>query len=135
MRVMQYFLPLAAVALIPAAGHAEEAKPAAPAEAKANSRAYIAFPDQGGVRDWRADDSDTVYLQDRQKNWFKAELIVPAPDLPFVQYIGIDAGGSGRLDRFGGIYVDGRRYAFSSFEPVDGPPKKGAKKDAAGDGE
>jgi len=127
MRVSRYFLPLAAIALIPVSAQAEETTAETAETAPTHTRDYIAFPDQGGVRDWQAEDSDAVYLQDRQKNWFRAELISTAPDLPFVQYIGIDAGGSGRLDKFGAIYVDGRRYPFKSFEPVAGPPKKGKK--------
>ncbi len=72
---------------------------------------YIAFANQGGVRDWRADDKDTIYFQDRNRRWFKAELIVPSFDLPFTQFIGIDAEPGDRLDKFSTIYIKGQRYA------------------------
>jgi len=121
--------PLAAMVLVPVAAHAEEAAP--PAEAKAQTqtaRDYIPFANNGGVWDWRSEGDSVVYFQDPQKHWYKAELMAPAHDLPFVQYIGIDAGVGGRLDKFGGIYVHGQKYAFKSFQQIEGaPPKKAPK--------
>jgi len=84
--------------------------------------AEIAFADHGGVEDWRAEGDHTVYLQDSARHWYRAELFMPAFDLPFVEAIGIDAGPTGTLDKFGAITVHGRRYQFSSFEAVAGPP-------------
>lgn len=84
----------------------------------------IPFADHGGVRDWRADGSGAIYIQDTSGQWYRAELFASAFDLPFVQFIGIDAGPTGTLDRFGAIYVDGQRYPFRSFVKVDGPAIK-----------
>jgi hypothetical protein len=86
--------------------------------------ASIPFADHGGVEDWRAVGDDVVYFQDTHRRWYRAELFGPAFDLPFVEQIGIDARPSGTLDKFGAIYVHGRRHAFRSFEQVDGPPTK-----------
>lgn len=89
--------------------------------AKPQKNASIPFADTVGIRDWRADSDDAVYIQDVQGNWYRAELFMPAFDLPFVQFIGIDAGPTGTLDKFGAIYVGGERYPFKSFVEVEGP--------------
>jgi len=120
MKLPPMFAAFAALAMVPVAAHAEEAKKAAPD--------YIPFANHGGVRDWQAGDRDTVYFQDRQKRWYKAELIGSASDLPFTLFIGIDSGPSDRLDKWSSVYVRGQRYALASFEPIEGAPPKKAKK-------
>ena len=105
------FALFAALATLPAA--------AAPPRPRA---AEIAFADHGGVSDWRAEGDRTVYFEDTGHHWYKALLFAPAFDLPYVEAIGIDAGPTGTLDRFGAITVHGHRYAFTSFEAVAGPP-------------
>ena len=118
MKFSTILLPLAALALAPTSAHAEEAR-------KTNNDS-IAFANNGGVRDWRAEDRDTIYFQDRQRRWYRAELMAPASDLPFTQFIGIDSDPGDRLDKFSTIYIRGQRYALKSFERIDGnpPPKK-----------
>jgi hypothetical protein len=120
MRFSSIILPFAALALAPAAAHAEEAQK--------SSNDYIAFANHGGVRDWRADDRDTIYFQDRRRQWYKAELIGSSVDLPFTQFVGIDAEPSDRLDKFSSVYIRGQRYAFRSFERIEGAPPKKVKK-------
>lgn len=97
----------------------EEAQPSQSEQAE--TRARIPFADTVGIRDWRADGRDAIYIEDVHRNWYRAELFAPAPDLPFVFYIGIDAGPTGTLDKFGAIYVDGQRYPIRSFERVPDP--------------
>jgi hypothetical protein len=120
-------IALAAASLVatPAiAGEATQKTDAAQADTPI-SDASIPFADHGGVRDWRADGRDAVYIEDVHKRWYRAELFAPAFDLPFVQFIGIDAGPSGTLDKFGAIYVAGERYAFRNFTRVADPTMPG----------
>ncbi|WP_338468147.1 DUF6491 family protein [Novosphingobium sp. ZN18A2] len=86
--------------------------------------ASIPFANHGGIWDWRSEGDSTVYFQDSHRQWYRAELFMPALDLPFVEFIGIDAGPTGTLDRFGAVYIHGQRYPFKSFVKVDGPPRK-----------
>ena len=65
-----------------------------------------------GIWDWRAEGHSTVYFEDNHKQWYKAELFSPSPDLPFVEFIGIDARPSGTLDKWGAVYIHGQRYPF-----------------------
>lgn len=132
MRFSPIILPLAAFALVPSVALAadNDSKPAASEKQQA---AYIPFANHGGVWDWHADGTGTVYFQDRHKAWYKAELIGTAPDLPFVQFIGLDTRPSGQLDRWSQIYVKGQRYAFKSFERFTGElPWKKKKDDKSG---
>lgn len=110
--------------LLPLALLAVAASPALAAERKASAEASIAYADSGGVSNWAAQGDQTVYFQDRHRQWYRATLNAPALDLPSAFTIGIDAGPMGRLDKWGGIYVGGRRYSFQSFEKVDGPPER-----------
>lgn len=125
MRHSTILLPLAALALMPSAAIAGEPNGAAQAE---NAPGYIAFANKGGVRDWHAEGGDAIYFQDRRKQWYRAELMSRAHDLPFVQHIGLDTGPGDRLDKWSTIYVRGQRYVLSSFEPVPGEkPWQGAE--------
>ena len=126
-----FLLPLAALTMVvsPMAAPALAAQSTDKKQDKADSAqsARIPFADTIGVWDWRAEGRSTVYIQDNHKQWYKAELFSPSPDLPFVQFIGIDAGPTGTLDKWGAVYIHGIRYPFKSFVKVDGPPTK--KKD------
>ena len=118
--------PLAALALgaSPALAAPDRTPPtahtAAPATASARA-ASIPFANHGGVDDWRPDGDKAIYFRSGRQ-WYRATLFSPAFDLPYVEHIGIDAGPSGALDRFGAVLVRGQRYVFSAFDKVAGPP-------------
>lgn len=120
-------LPLAALASLvaPVAVWAEPA-PASDAAVKSDN-ASIPFANRGGVRDWRAQGTDSVYFQDNHGQWYLAKLMGSASDLSFTDFIGIDANPDGSLDKFSAIYVRGQKYPFESVVKVDGPPAKRAK--------
>jgi len=116
-------LPLAAAALAAAASPALAQPPAPVRPAVVVTRdASIAFANHGGVDDWRAVGDREIWFKDNHRRWYRAVLFSPAFDLPYAEAIGIDARPSGTLDRFGGIYVRGRHYNFTSFEQMSGPP-------------
>ena len=134
MRLSPIFVSLAAFALVPTAALAQDqgSKPAA-AKSESKSGAYIAFANHGGVWNWHAGDTHTVYFQDRNKHWYKAELIGTSVDLPWVQFIAIDTSPSDRLDKWSQIYVKGQRFAFKSFERIEGVPPGLKKKEKSAD--
>ncbi|MEN7536630.1 DUF6491 family protein [Aurantiacibacter flavus] len=86
--------------------------------------ARINFVNHGGIRNWHAEDRDTLYIQDRRRNWYKAELMIPSHELPFAWAIGFDTGPIDRLDKFSQIVVDGRSYPIASLTQVDGLPER-----------
>lgn len=129
MRLAAILIPVGVVAAVPAAALAGQPAPAEPPPVAASpvvkADASIAFANHGGVQDWCADGTRAVYFRDQHGRWYRAELLGPAIDLPYVEDIGIDANPDGSLDKFGAILVNGQRYVFSSFDEVSGPPAKG----------
>lgn len=114
--------PLLAIGL--AAAPALAQPPAAPAPREAS----IAFANNGGIRDWRDDGEQAVYIQDRYMRWYRATLMRRSFDLPTALAIGFDTGPSDRFDRFSWIVVDGQRYAVQSFVRIEGkPPSRRAR--------
>lgn len=108
--------PLAVLALMPVSAFAHDA------QGQQAAYAQIPFVNNGGINDWRSVGESTVYFEDNFHHWYRAQLMMPAVDLPFAFRIGIDTGPGGTLDRFGAITVDHQRYPFSSFVQVNGPP-------------
>lgn len=129
MKLASLVLPLAALALAAPAVHAETA----PAQTEAQQEdVRIPFANRGGIRNWRSYDKDTLYIQDRQRNWYKAELMGSAFDLPHSWAIGFDTSPSDTFDKFSTIVVRGQRYAIQSLVRIDGePPKKRDKRSQA----
>ena len=83
------------------------------------------------IRNFRAENDDVVYLEDRNRNWYRAEVIGPCTELPFAQAIGIDTRGSGSFDRFGAIIVGRDRCPLLSLTRSEKPGKR-PKKQRAG---
>lgn len=132
MKQTHLLLPLAALAL---AGSPALAAPQAPSTTTGEkaAEASIPFANHGGIWDWRSEGDQTVYFQDSHRQWYRATLFSPATELPFVEFIGIDASPSGALDKWSAVYIHGRRYPITSLVKVSGPPvsaKAKAKADA-----
>jgi hypothetical protein len=84
----------------------------------------IPFANMGGIRDWRAIDDSSLYVQDIRRNWYIARLAVPSPDLAFVQSIGFETKGTNQLDKFAALVVGGQRIPLTSFVASAPPPPK-----------
>lgn len=91
-------------------------------------QASIPFVNHNGIRDWRATDSQTLYVQDSRRQWYRASLFGPCFDLPFAQTIGFETRGADTFDRFSSIRVRGERCAINSLERSDPPPPKVKRK-------
>jgi len=129
MTLKMIVLPLAALASLATPALAVETGTAAAAKARPAS---IPFANYRGVRDWTAPDDRTIYFEDAHRQWYRATLFTPAFDLPFSINIGIIPSPGGSLDRWSAVSVRGQRYAFDTFEKVDGPPARKAKAEKAG---
>ena len=97
---------------------------AAPEQAPAPTEARIPFANNGGIRDWRAIDGDTLYVQDRARRWYRAELMHRAHGLPFAWAIGFETRGVDSFDRFSSVVIDGQRVPVRSLVRIDGAPPK-----------
>jgi hypothetical protein len=122
---------MAATAFVATGGVRAAEQAVAAEEAKlAGKETSIPFANMGGIRDWRAIDDSSIYVQDIQRNWYIARLSAPNPDLTFVTAIGFETKGTNQLDRFASLVVGGQRVALSSFV-ASGPPPPKAKVAAA----
>jgi hypothetical protein len=118
----KYRLMLGA-ALLAAAGGAFAGEAAAP-------RASIPFANHGGIRDWKADRDQGVWIQDVHRQWYYAKLMAPCTGLNFAQAIGFDTHPLGRFDQFSAIVVPGPaggRCTVQSFTVSGAPPSGKAK--------
>ncbi len=104
------------------AATAARADPAPPAEAR------IAFVNHGGIYDWEAPDRRTLYIQDRQRHWYRASFLSDCIDLDFGDDIGFDAGETDTLDRTWTVIAHGQRCPIASLVAIDPPPPRAKKR-------
>jgi hypothetical protein len=79
------------------------------------------------IHTFEAPDDSTLYLQDRQRRWYRAELAGICFGLGFAQAIGYDTRGGLSLDRGSSILIDGQRCMITSLPRSDGPPRRQRK--------
>lgn len=96
---------------------------AADAPAGQGGQASIPFANMGGIRNWRAVDDDTLYIEGRNGRWYRAELMMPCLGLNFAQAIGFVVEPTGHFDRFSSIVVEGRQCHVRSLSESAGPPQ------------
>jgi len=92
--------------------------------ASADKRAVIRFADLGGIRDWRADGGDAIFVEGRNRQWYRGTFFGPCHGLRFTETIAFITEADGSLDKFSSIWVDGQRCHFKSFYRVSGPDSK-----------
>lgn len=117
-----FALPALASAWLIAVPLARATPPSAPQEAS------IPFVNHGGIYDWKVADRTTVYIQARDRKWYKATVAGTCINLDFVTTrLGFDAGPSDTLDRFSYIVAGRERCPIESLVPSGPPPKKPKK--------
>ena len=105
---------LAGSAAVFAAPQAES--PKKPADAS------IPFVSHGGVKDWRAVDDHTLYIESQGGQWFKTTTMGTCVGLDFADKIGFDGGGTDTFDKFSRLIVRGQPCPIQTLEKVTGPP-------------
>jgi len=101
---------------------------AAPDAAPRPREASIPFVRHGGIRDWEVVDNQTVYIQDRRRNWYVARLMAPCQNLNFATRIGFVSDSSDSFDRFSSILAEGRKCQVESLTAASGPPPRKARR-------
>jgi hypothetical protein len=116
-------LPLLIAAAIAAPVHSK--KPESYVWPEVGVETKINFPNQGAIRNFEADGNDGIWLEDRQRRWYYAELLGGCQELNFAQAIGFDTRGSATFDRFSTIIVAGDKCQLASLVTADKPlPRK-----------
>ena len=85
----------------------------------------INFPNHGAIRNFEADGNDGIWLEDRQRRWYYAELLGGCQELDFAQAIGFDTRGSATFDKFSTLIVAGDKCQLASLVTANKPlPRK-----------
>ena len=81
----------------------------------------IAFADRNGIRDWDVEDNDTLLVESRGGDWYRAELMGPCLGLRFSNSIGFESNPDGSFDRFGSIVTENDVCPLRSFVTIPDP--------------
>lgn len=85
----------------------------------------IQFANRGEIRNFEADGQDGIWLEDRQRRWYYAELQGGCQGLNFAQGVGFDTGGASNFDKFSSIIVDAWKCPVVSLVTAEKPlPRK-----------
>lgn len=97
------------------------ALPAAAAEKSAE--AHIAFANTGGIRDWRALDDKSLFVQGTNRQWYYATLFSSCFGLSTTHNLAfLTSPPDGSFDRFSSLLVEGSRCPVVSLVKSDPPP-------------
>ena len=126
---MKTFLTAATGALLLVTG-AAGAQAAAPVQAERplGVEASIPFADSVGIRDFSPDGDQALWIQGQDRRWYHAELMGRCWGLDSALKVGFVTRGTGSLDRFSQIVVDGARCPISSVKTSAPPPDKSKDK-------
>lgn len=109
--------PLLAVSAVPAVAQSDDGR-----ELTYEQEARIPFANSGGIRNWEAVGNDTLYIEGRRGQWYRAELMGYCPDLNFSVGLGFETNVTGSFDRFSSVYTREGRCEVSSLVKSDPPP-------------
>lgn len=112
-RVLCITMAAAALATVPAFAESKERE--------VGVEASIAFPSNGGVRNFRVDDDRGVWIEDSRRNWYYARFIGNCRDIRWADAIGIDTRGSLRFDRNSRIVTESDVCAIDTLVTADKP--------------
>lgn len=116
-------IPLILLAFL--AALAPSAAAAGPAEPQTRAReARIPFVNFGAIRTFRTAGEEVLYLQDRRRNWYRAELAGRCPGIEGALRIGVDSRFGSTLDSGSILIVEGRRCPILSLARSAAPPRR-----------
>lgn len=85
--------------------------------------ASIRFVQYGGIRDWRTDRDDSLFVQDGYRHWYRVQLMGPCTGLEYASRVRfLPSDGAGTFDRFSWINADGERCKVQSVRQIRGEP-------------
>jgi hypothetical protein len=124
---MKTFIAAVAGGAVLLAGATAFANPA-PVERPLGVEASIPFANTTGIRNFRADGDDALWIEGRRGEWYRAELFGPCIGLDHALRVGFVTRGTNTLDRFGQVLVEGSKCQISSLVTSAAPPTKAKPK-------
>lgn len=110
-----------------AAAAALAAPALAAAPAPAIEEVSIPFVNFGGIWSFDAPNDHVVFVEDRSRHWYKAELAGSCFGLQWANRLGVDTRGSDTFDRFSRILVDRQSCPIASLTRSDPPQRQRSK--------
>ena len=110
------------LALLVAAPAVAAPEPAAPSPG--GEEVSIPFVHFGGIYNFDAPSDEIVYLQDRSRNWYRAQLYGPCFGLGWANGIGVDTHGSANFDRTSLLIVGHQSCPIESLTRSGPPPSR-----------
>lgn len=111
------------LAAVTVGGFAASVAAPAAAQSMRAREARIPFVQYGGIRDWRADRDDVLFVQDGYRRWYRVELMGPCVGLDFANRVRfLPSDGAGTFDRFSWISAGGERCKVQSVQQIRGEP-------------
>jgi hypothetical protein len=104
------------------------AAPAPQNAAVSREEVRIPFVNFGGIRSFHSEDDGIVFLQDRSRRWYRAEVIGPCRELRWANRIGVDTRGSSSFDRFAALVVGDERCQLTSLTRSEKPERRASRK-------
>ena len=106
--------------------HTTESPESRPTPPAVGAEAAIAFANHGGIRNWRALDDSTVWIEDQFGHHYLAKLVTPSWNLAYAETIGFVTEPGGSFDRHSAILVKGITYPVASLIRTADGQKNGA---------
>jgi hypothetical protein len=86
--------------------------------------ARIPFASFRSIHSFHPVGEDVVYLQDQQRDWFRATLTGPCFNIGTALRIGLDTRPGDTVDNTSSFIVDGQRCPIHSLVRSDPPPRR-----------
>jgi hypothetical protein len=100
--------------------------------APASSPASIPFADHNGIRDWEADGTQGLWVQDNSRKWYYGKFNFPCTGLQFKTGLRFKFSPDGSFDRWSEVSTpEAGRCTLKTFAASAGPPAKTKSKAAA----
>lgn len=87
-------------------------------------QARIPFASFRSIHSFHPVGEDVVYLQDQQRDWYRAELSGPCFNIATALRIGLDTRPGDTVDNTSSFIVDGQRCPIHSLVRSDPPPRR-----------
>jgi len=125
--IMKTFKPVLAAmlgGLILSTGMAAYGADGGDKDAKSSSRrVVIPFVATTGMYNWRVGEDNSLLLEARHNDWYKATFRGYCPPLRFEHQIGVIADPMGSFDEFSKVLVDDSICYVDTLEHIDNPDK------------
>jgi hypothetical protein len=104
------------------------ASPAAVPAQRIGTQTAIDFAGGGGIRDWHAEDEQSIYIMDRMGRWYHATFSHRCARLPNSGTVHFETDALGRFDHFSQVHTSWGTCQVDRIVRSHAPAAKGGKR-------